>query len=389
MSTNANFLDGSYASVIIQVTLSCNMRCKHCYEAGQNYCESKMSIETVEKIIRFYVTNYKKVDFNWFGGEPLLLGIDFYKKVLEFEKKYAQGTIIRNYLQTNGVLCTGEILKFLLENKFIFSFSYDGFYNNVLREQTSIVESRMKEAKQLGYIVPVICVVTNKNIGHLIDIYEDFKSKNIPFQLNPIFKMKNSNTAIPYLMNDEEYLDGFKKLFEHWLYDKNGPVFTPLAKYVLTILGSSKGRICELVGCLYKWVSIDPNGNIFNCTRFSDEDFKITNINEVNKISDIYETQKYEEIVKKSIIRRKNCKSKCNLYLYCNGGANCHAYNENGSLLNSDTQLCRFVKGFFPYLIKRLDEIVENNQLMQINKWIRIQIINSRKYGYKFVKENK
>ena len=388
MSVNSNFLDGSYASIIVQTTLECNMRCKHCYEAKQNYVHSRMSYETLEKLISFYLRNYKRVDFNWFGGEPLLSGIDFFKKVVELENKYNNGNAIRNFLQTNGLLCTGKYLDFLIDNHFVFSFSYDGKYNGVLREKTELVEAHMAEAKSKGYNVPVISVINNKNIRYIIDLYEDLKSRDIPFQFNAIFKMKNSSLLSPFLMSDEEYISGFKGLFEHWVYDKDAVAFSPLSKYVLNILGYSKGRICEMVGCLYKWVSVSPSGDIYNCTRFFEDRFRLVNINNVESIKDIYESPKYEDIVRETIQRRKKCKEMCELYRYCNGGANCHSYNENGSLLEEDTQMCRFIKAFFPYVINRLDQIVYNGEIGNVNSWLRCHLISSKRYESFFKKTN-
>jgi uncharacterized protein len=67
-----------------------------------------------------------QVSFNWHGGEPLILGLDFYRKAIEFEKKYADGKVILNTLQTNGTLLNRDWTEFFRKNNFLLGISIDG-----------------------------------------------------------------------------------------------------------------------------------------------------------------------------------------------------------------------------------------------------------------------
>ncbi len=363
MQTNVNFLSKKYISVIIQVTMDCNLRCKHCYEKDQCYASEIMSYKTLECIIEKLQKEYERVDYEWFGGEPLLAGVDFYQKVVEFQNKHAMpGQRIKNFIQTNGVLLNEENILFFKNNGFILSISYDGISNNELRQETDTVEKNLSLARQLDYEIPIISIVHNRNCNKLVELYEDFKQKKLKFQLNTIFNVKDNLSVSQYLMTDVEYVKAMKTFFDYWLYDTNGILVSPLSKYLEMILGfGSRGRICELVGCMFKWISFDPQGNIYPCTRLFDDAFNICNIIEIQSVVDVYSNEKYLEICKSAIERRKSClESNCHVYEYCNGGANCHCYHELGDISKYDTQLCRFNKTFFPYVKERIFEIADN-----------------------------
>ena len=87
-----------------------------------------MSLETLEKFTKLYIEAqiHSSVNFFWIGGEPLLLGIDYYKKALEFQEKYGKGKKINNTIQTNGLLINKDWLNFFKENDFTVITTIDG-----------------------------------------------------------------------------------------------------------------------------------------------------------------------------------------------------------------------------------------------------------------------
>ena len=87
-----------------------------------------MSDETLRKFIKQYIEAQEspEIPFVWQGGEPTLMGLDFYKKVIEFQRKYGKGKKITNSLQTNGTLLTEEWCQFLAQHGFLVGLSLDG-----------------------------------------------------------------------------------------------------------------------------------------------------------------------------------------------------------------------------------------------------------------------
>ena len=110
----------------------CNLDCHYCYylDKAEIYGgrEPRMSLDMLETVVRAYIraNDVPEVTFNWHGGEPLILGLDFYRKALEFEQQYADGKIIHNTLQTNGTLLTEEWAGFLARGGFLVGISLDG-----------------------------------------------------------------------------------------------------------------------------------------------------------------------------------------------------------------------------------------------------------------------
>ena len=110
----------------------CNLDCKYCYylDKAEIYGgkEPRMTEAMLEKVVQEYISanGVPEVTFNWHGGEPLVLGLDFYRKALEFEKKYACEKVIHNTIQTNGTLLNREWARFFRENNFLVGISLDG-----------------------------------------------------------------------------------------------------------------------------------------------------------------------------------------------------------------------------------------------------------------------
>ena len=111
----------------------CNLDCKYCFylekeklfPANENF---KMSDEVLETYIRQYIQHQDvpEVSFAWQGGEPTLLGVGFFRKVIELQQKHANGKRIQNAMQTNGTLLDDEWGEFLSGNKFLIGLSIDG-----------------------------------------------------------------------------------------------------------------------------------------------------------------------------------------------------------------------------------------------------------------------
>ena len=113
---------------------TCNLDCTYCFYLSKETLPGgpgagKMSDEVLEQFIQQYIAGVTggEVVFSWQGGEPTLRGLDFFRKVVAFEKKYAKpGQRIENDLQTNGTLLNEDWCAFLKENRFLVGLSIDG-----------------------------------------------------------------------------------------------------------------------------------------------------------------------------------------------------------------------------------------------------------------------
>src|SRR5690554_2124277 len=121
--------------IIRPVDEICNLSCTYCNSEVYGHSKPKMKIETLEEIIsQTSKLDYHFIRFTWHGGEPLVAGLPFFKKVVELQKKYLGGDFYlkkcENVIQTNGLLLNDEYIDFLFENNFHIAFSLDGHDTN-------------------------------------------------------------------------------------------------------------------------------------------------------------------------------------------------------------------------------------------------------------------
>lgn len=107
----------------------CNLDCQYCFYLEKPHLNQRaMTNEVLEAYIKSYIetTPQQQVTFLWQGGEPTLAGLDFYKRAVNFQHKYANGKQIENSLQTNGVLLNADWCRFLHDHHFLVGLSIDG-----------------------------------------------------------------------------------------------------------------------------------------------------------------------------------------------------------------------------------------------------------------------
>ncbi|AUX09852.1 arylsulfatase regulatory protein [Halalkaliarchaeum desulfuricum] len=194
---------------------SCNLECEYCYylEKSELYperAEFAMSENTLEEFIRQYIESQptQRVTFAWQGGEPTLRGLDFYRKVVRLQEKYAPpDKQIMNSIQTNGTRLNEEWCKFFKENEFLVGISIDGpkeLHNKYRRTRSGHgtfeeVIDGLSLLKKHGIKYNVLCVVNNYNSKYPLRVYNFLKNKNVNWvQFIPLieeFDKKEENTS--------------------------------------------------------------------------------------------------------------------------------------------------------------------------------------------------
>lgn len=346
-------------TIILKPTSECNFRCKYCYHADTQYEKGKMSIELFEEIVRKSFSCYNKVELIFHGGEPLLMGYDFFVKALEIVNKYKRdGLILRMGIQTNGFLLDEKFCKLFEANDIMPAVSFDGPGSlNCLRERTEEVVEKVKDLKIKGYKINLLGVISKANINELDKYYEFAKMAKVHLKLNPIFKSGSASVFDQYLIDYKEYVEALKGLFPIWAKDEN-PLnrFDPLFNLTLVSLGN-RGHDCSQCGCLSKWVSIHHDGSLYPCGRSYTEDYCIGNIKEIDELKDAFKHENFEKLLKGAIERRNYCHKNCEYYSFCQGGCN------NDALLGGDlTRPSGFMCNVFKEMIPFIKDYVKNNE---------------------------
>lgn len=185
----------------IQVTLDCNMHCAYCFQHHQaGTIEAPVVERLIAKLVEFHrrQSSFSGYDppltITWHGGEPLLAGIDLYRKIIDFESRYPD-IRFENRLQTNGTLMTDAFAEFLAEHQFAVGFSLDGpeaINNTNRRYRTSdgnpyadAISGIERYRRYAGHKqIPIIAVITPANVHRAEELYLFFKSLEANVQLD-------------------------------------------------------------------------------------------------------------------------------------------------------------------------------------------------------------
>lgn len=126
-------------NILLIPTDICNMSCIYCFHEPFHTSHEKMSLALLDKIYNATFCEYKHVSIIWHGGEPLTMGLEFFKHAISMQKKY-NNVNIKNTIQSNLTLLTEEYANFFYENKIGIGTSFDGVCNNITRGYSDIIQ---------------------------------------------------------------------------------------------------------------------------------------------------------------------------------------------------------------------------------------------------------
>ena len=327
----------------------CNLACKYCYYLEKNklYPTAQrhlMSDEMLEQFTREYIEaqTMNQVLFTWHGGEPLLRSIDFYRKALSLQQKYAGGRRIDNVIQTNGTLLTDEWCEFFAQNHWLVGISIDGpqpdhdHYRLTAAGKTSWkkVMQGIKLLKKHGVEWNAMAVVNAYNVNHPLEFYRFFKENGCQFlQFTPIVERltrhEDGRTLASLADKDEISLSEASvapeqwgyflcAIFDEWVRKDVGKIFVEIFDCTLANwMGVSPGICAYSKECGHAGV-MEHNGDVYSCDHFVFPEYKLGNIRDHSLIDMLYGEQQQEFSRLKHSSLPRQCKE-CDMELACHG----------------------------------------------------------------------
>lgn len=275
----------------------CNMRCDYCFflEKDKLYPGSnfRMSDEVMEAYIRQTIEAHRvpQVTIAWQGGEPTLMGLDFFRRAVETEKKYARtGMRIENTLQTNGVLIDAKWCRFLRENRFLVGLSLDGprQLHDAYRHDkagNSVFDRVVRAAKLMQkhrVEFNILCTINAENSRHPLDVYRFFRDElKSPFlQFIPIVEVdrENSNRITDRSVQPEQYGRFLIDIFDEWVSRDVGNMFVLFFDGVLASYLRGRSSLCILRPTCGDGVALEHNGDVYSCDHFVEPAHMLGNI---------------------------------------------------------------------------------------------------------------
>ncbi|MCX4335110.1 MAG: anaerobic sulfatase-maturation protein [Bacteroidales bacterium] len=390
----------------------CNLDCHYCYylDKAEIYggYESRMSLDMLETCIREYIAanDVPEVTFNWHGGEPLVMGLDFYRKAVELERKYAGDKIIHNTLQTNGTLLNYDIASFFRDNDFLVGVSIDGprdihdkyrkdkggapTFDKVLRG----IETLYRTGTQFN----TMTTVNKASEGRGMEVYNFLKSVGSRYmQFMPVLEHikypvgsngKPRKGARPYIV--EPSTEGaeiamwsvssmaFGKfmcdIFDYWVRNDVGQYFVNQFDAALACWCGAQPGTCVYAETCGGNSIIEHNGDVYCCDHFVYPEYKLGNI----AGTDLREMMNSPVQTKFGISKRNGLPKKCIRCRYafaCHGECPKHRFNRMESGETGLNALCdgyyKFYSHVEPYMEKMKEFLVEKKAPANIIPWAR------------------
>ena len=327
----------------------CNLACKYCYYLEKNklYPTAQrhlMSDEILEQLTREYIEaqTMNQVLFTWHGGEPLLRSIDFYRKALSLQQKYAGGRRIDNVIQTNGTLLTDEWCEFFAQNHWLVGISIDGLqpdhdhYRLTAAGKPSWqkVMQGIKLLKKHGVEWNAMAVVNAYNANHPLEFYRFFKENGCQFlQFTPIVERltrhedgrtlasladKNEIPLSEASVTPEQWGYFLCAIFDEWVRKDVGKIFVEIFDCTLANwMGISPGICAYSKECGHAGV-MEHNGDVYSCDHFVFPEYKLGNIRDHSLIDMLYGEQQQEFSRLKHSSLPRQCKE-CDMEFACHG----------------------------------------------------------------------
>ena len=327
----------------------CNLACKYCYyleknNLYQNSHRHLMSDEILEQFTREYIEaqTMPQVLFTWHGGEPLMRSIDFYKKALALQKKYAHGKQIDNVIQTNGTLLTDEWCEFFAQNHWLVGISIDGpqEYHDHYRVTPAGKPSWEKVMQGISLLKKhrvewnAMAVVNAYNAEHPLEFYHFFRDNGCQYlQFTPIVERLTEHEdgrTLASLADDREipltdasvtpqqWGNFLCTIFDDWVRHDVGKTFVEIFDCTLANwMGVLPGICAYSKECGHAGV-MEHNGDVYSCDHFVFPEYKLGNIREQSLIDMLYgEKQQAFSRLKHTSLPRQ-CKE-CDMEFACHG----------------------------------------------------------------------
>jgi len=373
---------GSFHVMAKPIGPVCNLDCTYCYylekerlfPKGGNF---RMKPNVLEAYIRQYCESQisPEITFAWQGGEPTLLGVEYFQRVVELEKKYAGGRPVNNTLQTNGTKLDHEWCRFFREHNFLVGLSVDG--PRTLHDTYRVDKGQKPTFDRVMHGLDLLkkhrvefntlTVVSASNVKHPLKVYDFLRETGSGYiQFIPLVERQpagsgNTEFAGPpepgqppspvtrWSVNADLYGEFLIRIFDQWVRQDVGKVFVQIFDVSLGIWSGAGAGICVFQENCGNALALEHNGDLFSCDHYVYPKYRLGSImNE--SLGGMVSSEPQQEFGRsKSEALPKYCRE-CDVRFACNGECPKHRFIKTPDGEDGLNYLCPAYKQFFRHV---------------------------------------
>ncbi|MCH8292307.1 anaerobic sulfatase maturase [Candidatus Poribacteria bacterium] len=344
----------------------CNLDCEYCFYLDKeklypNTQSFRMTDELLENYVRQYIEaqQINEVTFAWQGGEPTLMGVDFFRRAVEYQYKYRRpGMRIQNTFQTNATLIDDEWATFFKRNNFLIGVSIDGppelhdkyRYDKRGRPSSDAVIRGLEFLQKHEVDYNILCVLNDYNGDFPLEVYRYFKALGAQFlQFIPAVEHLGGKNVTDRSIRARQYGQFLCAIFDEWVVNDIGKIFVQIFDISLEAWLGYPPSLCIFSETCGNAMAIEHNGDLYSCDHYVDPNYYLGNIMET-PLKEMVESpfQRKFGTDKKDTLPQY-CRE-CEVRFVCHGGCPKNRFIKTPAGEEGLNYLCAGYKMFFNHI---------------------------------------
>ena len=366
----------------------CNLECQYCYYLDRQPSPPDIqSFRMPDDLLETYIIQHiaaspgPAITFSWHGGEPTLLGLDYFRKIAGLQRKHQpRNTHIYNGIQTNGILLDDEWCRFLVSECFGVGLSLDGPQELHDRYRTTRgkepthrqVMRSFERLKKHQISCDILCAVHDQNVLHPVQVYRFFKeigSQYLGF-LPIVKKVQGTESDVaPWTVPADLFGEFLCSIFDEWTRQDMGRVTVQIFEEAARPAQGLDHSLCIFRKTCGEIPVVEHTGDLYSCDHFVDAQHRLGNIREI-PFSELLKSPAQKAFGKaKQTTLPRYCRQ-CDVLDMCNGGCPKDRFIRTPDGDPGLNYLCRGFRHFFSHSRPFFRKVVALSQMRPENRKI-------------------
>ena len=352
----------------------CNLACQYCYYLEKAHLYEGRSLRMPEVLLEEYIVQHIEassepvIRFSWHGGEPTILGLDYFRKIVALQQKHKPANqLIVNGMQTNGTLLNNNWGRFLRNQAISVGLSLDGPRDihdrfRVTREGKPTFDKTLRGyelLKKHGVPTDILCVVNAHNVQYPLEVYRFFKKIQATYiSFLPVVEQRTEAEGglDPLSVSPEPWGEFLCAIFDEWISRDIGKIKVQIFEEAARTAFGQEHSLCIFRPVCGDIPVIEHNGDFYSCDHFVDEEHRLGNIIET-PLKQLLESSAQRAFGQaKQDTLPKYCRE-CEVRDMCNGGCPKNRFIKTPDGEEGLNYLCKGYKRFFSHCRPWVDEV--------------------------------